>query len=88
MFCALSAAAGADVVWPSRSYDLKRLDYYLEEVGKGKCYAYKSETIDALKNNIREVQLHTIANVLKNLTDRVVYCMASRGSHLNEIFLH
>ena len=38
------------------------------------------ETIDALKDNIREV---AIDNVLKNWTDRVGYCMANRGSHLN-----
>ena len=46
-------------------------------------------TFDALKDNIREaigeIQLHTIDNVLKNCTDHVGYCMASRGSHLNEI---
>ena len=56
------------------------------------CYADKPETIDALKDNIREaigeIQLHTIDNVLKNWTDRVGYCMASRGSHLNEIIFH
>ena len=49
-------------------------------------------TIDALKDNIREAisetQLPTIDNVLKNWTDRVDYCMASRGSHLNEIIFH
>ena len=37
---------------------------------KDKCFAYKPETIDALKHNIREaigeIQLHTIDNVLKN----------------------
>ena len=53
------------------------------------CYADKAEIIDALKDNIREaigeIQLHTIDNVLKNWTVRVVYCMARRGSHLNEI---
>ena len=42
---------------------------------KDKCYADKSKTIDALKDNIREaigeIQLHTIDNVLKNWTDRV-----------------
>ena len=48
----------------------------------GQCYAYKPETIDALKDNIREafveIQLHIIDNVLKrNWTDRVDYCMAS-----------
>ena len=59
---------------------------------KDKCYADKPETIDALKDNIREaideIQLHTIDNVLKNSTDRVGDCMASRGSHLNEIIFH
>ena len=55
------------------------------------CYADKSETIDALKDNIREaigeIQLHTI-DVLKNWIDRIGYCMVSRGSHLNEIIFH
>ena len=40
---------------------------------KDKCYADKPETIDSLKDNIREAigekQLHTIDNGLKNLTD-------------------
>ena len=65
------------------------LDYYLRGTVKDKCYADKPEAIDALMHNIREVigeiQLHTIDNVLKNWSDRVGYCMVSRGSHLNEI---
>ena len=79
----------ADVVWPPRSYDWTPLEYYLWGAVNDKCYADKSETIDALKDNIRnaigEIQLHTFDNVLKNWTDRVGYCMTSRGSHLNEI---
>ena len=79
----------ADVVWPPRSYDLTPLDYYLWGAVKDKCYADKPETIDALKDSVREaigeIQLHTIDNELKNWTNRVGYCMASRGSHLNEI---
>ena len=75
----------ADVVWPPRSCDLTPFDYY-------KFYADKPETIDALKDNIREaidgIQLHTIDNMLKNWTDHVGYCMASRCSHLNEIIFH
>ena len=59
---------------------------------KDKCYADKPETIDALKDNIREaideIKLHTIDIVLTNWTDCVGYCMASRGSHLNEIIFH
>ena len=82
----------ADVVWPRRSSDLTPLDYYLWDAVKDKCYADKPETIDSLKDNIceaiGEIQLHTIDNVLKNWTDRVNYCMASRGSHLNEIIFN
>ena len=64
------------------------LDYYLWGAVKDKCYADKTETNEALKRNIREaigeIQLNTVDNVLKNWTDRVGYCMASRNSHLNE----
>ena len=71
----------ADVVWPARSWDLTPLDYYLWVAVKDKCLADKPETIDALKDNIRD-------NVLKNWTDHVDYFMASEGSHLNEIIFH
>ena len=68
------------------------LDYYLWGAVKDKCYVDKPETINALKDNIREaigeIQLHTIDNVLKNWTYRVDYCMARRGSHSNEIISH
>ena len=77
---------------PPRSCDLTPLDYDLWSAVKDKCYADKPETIDALKDNISEaigeIQLHTIDNVLKNWIDRVGYCMASQGSHLNEIIFH
>ena len=80
----------ADVVWPLWSCDLTPLDYYLCGAVKGKCY--KPETIDPLKDNIREaigeIQLHTIDNVLDNWTDRVGYCLASPASYLNEIIFH
>ena len=60
----------ADVVWPPRNCDLTPLDYYLWGAIKDKCYADNPETIDALKDNMREaigeIQLHTIDNVLKN----------------------
>ena len=52
---------GADVVWSPRSCDLTPLDYYLWGAVKDKCYADKPETIDTLKDNIREAigEIHT-----------------------------
>ena len=44
----------ADVVWPPRCCDLTALDYYLWSAVKDNCYVDKPETIDALKDNIRE----------------------------------
>ena len=66
--CIISSRA--DVVWTPRSCNLTPLDYCLWGAVKDKCYADKPETIDALKDNIREaigeIHLHTIDNVLKN----------------------
>ena len=75
----------AEVISSPRSCDLRALDNYLWSAVKDKGYADKPETIDALKDNIceaiGEIQLLSIGNVLKNWTDRVGYCMASRGNH-------
>ena len=83
----------ADAIWPPRSCDLTALDYYLWGAIRDQCYsADKPEAINALKDNIRkaigEIHLHTNDNVVKNWTDHVGYCMASQGSHLNEISFH
>ena len=44
----------ADVVWPPWSCDFTLLFVGLWDSVKDKCYAGKPETIDALKDNIRE----------------------------------
>ena len=88
----LSISRRADVVWPPRGYDLTPLDYYLWGTVWNKSYADKPETIDALKDNIREaigeIQLHANDNVHKSWTDRLRYCMTSQGTHLNEIIFY
>ena len=73
MFCALFwkiTLSAVDVVWPPQISDFTPLDYYVWGAVKDKCYVYKTETIDALNDNILEaigeIQLHTIDNVLKN----------------------
>ena len=59
---------------------------------KDKWYADKLETIEALKDNIREVigeiLQHTIDNVFKNWTFHVGYYMTSQNNNLNEIIFH
>ena len=49
-----SISRRADGVCPFRSCDLTPLGYYLWDAVKDKCYADNSETIDDLKDNIRE----------------------------------
>ena len=61
------SSRSADVVWPPRCCDLTPLDYYLWGAVKDMSYVDKPETIDALKDNIREsigeIQLQIIDNV-------------------------
>ena len=80
------------IVWPPRRCDLTPFDNCLWDVVKDMCYADKPETIDALKDNIREaieeIQQHTIDNGLKNWNYSVCDCMGSRGNYLNEIIFH
>ena len=81
-----------DVNQPPRSCDLTPLDYFLWRTVKDKCYANQPETIQELKHEIKvaidEIRAHTVENVLKNWVDRMGYCAASHGSHLNKIVLH
>ena len=44
----------ADVDWPPHRCDLTLLEYYLWDAVNDECYADKPETIDSLKDNIRE----------------------------------
>jgi len=58
------------------------LNCFLWGAFKDKFYANHPETIDDVKHEI-EVAIEAIENVLKNWVDRVAYCKASRGSHMN-----
>ena len=80
------------VNWPPRSCDLTQLDYLLCGAVKDKCCANHPKTIKAFKHEI-EVVIHgieaqTIENVLKNWTERMGYCKASRGSDFNDVVFH
>ena len=66
--------------------------FFMGRTVKDECYANQLETIQELKYEIKvaidEIRAHTVENVLKNWIDRMRYCAASRGSHLNEIVFH
>ena len=82
----------SDVNWRPRSCDLTPLDYFLWGAVEDKCYVNQPQTIEALKHEIevviRGIEAETIENVLKNWIDRVGYCKASRGSHLNDVVFY
>jgi len=75
---------------------LTPLDYFLWGTIKDECYANQPETIQELKHESKllesmkyaPMQCNCTENVLKNWVDRMGYCAASRGSHLNEIVFH
>ena len=54
----------ADIVWPPRSCDFTPLHCFLWGAVKDKCYADKPETIDGLKDNIREIQWNPAAIII------------------------
>ena len=63
---------------------------FCEGAIEDKCYANHPETIEALKHEI-EVAIHGIEaqtkeNVFKNWVDRMGYCKARRGIHLDDVF--
>ncbi|GFX74507.1 transposable element Tcb2 transposase [Trichonephila clavipes] len=77
------------VNWPPRSCDLTPLDYFLWGYVKSLVYADKPQTLDHLEDNIRRVFTHMrpqmLEKVIENLTSRLDYIRASRGSHMPEI---
>lgn len=81
-----------DINWPPRSCDLTALDFYLWGAVEDRYYANSPATIHDLKQNIksanREMKPETIENVLKNWVQRLGYCKASRGGHLNYVIFH
>ncbi|GFT83456.1 transposable element Tc3 transposase [Trichonephila clavipes] len=77
------------VNWPSKSYDLKPLDYFLWGYVKSLVYADKPQTLDHLEYNIRrviaDIRPQMLERVIENWTSRLDYIRASRGSPMPEI---
>ncbi|KAI8123095.1 hypothetical protein CVS40_6188 [Lucilia cuprina] len=81
-----------DVDWPPRSPDLTAPDFFLWGYLKSKVYANKPETLEQLKQNIRdemnEIPREMCENVMKNVLKRARICEANRGGHLSDMVFH
>ncbi|GFY25733.1 uncharacterized protein TNCV_3060641 [Trichonephila clavipes] len=77
------------VNWPPRSCYLTPLDYFQWGYVKSLVYADKPQTLDHLEDNIRrviaDIRPQMLGKVIENLTSRLDYIRASRGSHMPEI---
>ncbi len=75
--------------WPPRSCDLIPLDYFLWGHVKDKVYANAPQSIQDLKDGIREViediQPQMCELVMENFMKRIWCCKRSRGGHLADI---
>lgn len=78
--------------WPPRSCDLTPLDFFLWGYMKDKVYANNPQTIQDLKDGIREViediQPQMCELVMENFMKRIWSCHRSRGGHLADIVFH
>lgn len=81
-----------DVNWPPRSCDLTPLDFFLWGYVKSRVYVNKPETLQHLKNNIRqviaEIPPEMYEKVIANYLKRIDCCRRSRGAHLSDIIFH
>lgn len=78
--------------WPSRSCDLNPLDFFLWGYAKDRVYADNPQSLDHLKNNIRDVlaelQPAICKKVIENYLKRIEVCEAALGGHLSDILFH
>ena len=76
-------------LWPPRSPDLSRPDFFLWGALKGKAYANKPRTIQELENNIRRKIAAISEDVLQatfaDMKRRVQLCLDSGGEHFQHL---
>ena len=78
-----------DLHWPARSPDLTVPDFFLWGFLKSRVYVNKPETLESLKENIRQecenLSPEVLARVMKNAINRVRMVINSAGGHLADI---
>lgn len=72
--------------WPPRSPDLNPCDFFLWGYLKDKVYRKKYETIEELKeeirNEIKKISKITLSAVFKDLKKRCLLCIDNKGGHV------
>ena len=80
-----------DVLWPPRSPDLSRCDFFLWGYLKSRVYAQKPCTLNDLKEAIRQeissIDCQLLAHVMDNFKKRLENCIQEGGRHLTNIIL-
>ena len=75
--------------WPARSPDLTASDFFLWAYLKEKVYVNKRQTLDQLKNNIRQeienIPVEILKKIMKNSIKRADLCRTAKGGHLVDI---
>jgi hypothetical protein len=78
-----------DIGWPPRSPDLTPCDFFLWGYLKAKVYEHRPQTLEALKETIRqEVAAITPEMTLKamdNYRERLNQCINIQGRHLGDV---
>lgn len=78
-----------DLPWPARSPDLTPCDFFLWGYLKSLVYVDRPQTIDHLKNNIRDatanIPIDMLRRVDENFKKRLNQCMRDEGRHLTDV---
>ena len=74
------------IVWPARSPDITPLDFFLWGYVKAKVFRTPVESVDELKERIREavdsVRAEMLANTWRELRVRLVKLLENEGGHV------
>lgn len=78
-----------DLRWPARSPDLTALDFFLWGFLKSRVYVSRPQTLEALKENIRQecesLSPEVLGKVIKNALKRANMVINAGGGHLADI---
>ena len=78
-----------DIGWPPRSPDLTPCDFFLWGYLKAKVYEQRPQTLEALKEAIRQevaaITPEMILKVMDNYRERLHQCINIQGRHLSDV---